>query len=59
MTAIFASDASKAVVEVTAVQIPINNPPDIGTEKPILVFKPFLIDLSECLEMVFNAPIVS
>jgi hypothetical protein len=55
MTTLFASDAGKPVVEVTAVEIPVNHLPDIGTEKPILFFKPLFIHLSECLEMIFNS----
>jgi len=52
MPALFASDPGKAVVEVTAVEISIDDLPDIGTEEPILFFKPFLIDLLKRFEMV-------
>ena len=55
MAAVRASDAGKSVVEDTALQIPINNLSHIGSKKPILPLKPILIDLLECLEMIFNS----
>jgi hypothetical protein len=54
----FASDASKSIVEVTAVEIPLIDLLDIRTEKAIPLFKPFLIDLFECFEMILNTPTV-
>jgi len=59
VAALLASDAGKSIMEVTAVEIPVNDLLDIRTEKAIPFFKPLLVDLSECLEMVFNAPVVS
>jgi hypothetical protein len=30
----------------------------LRTEKPMLFFKPFVIDLFECFEVILNTPIV-
>ena len=59
MATLLASDAGKSITEITAVEISVNDPLDIRTEKPILFFKPFLIDLFECFEVILNTPIVS
>ncbi len=58
MAALLASDAGKSIMEVTAVEIPVNDPLDMRTEKPILFFKPLLLDLPGCLKMVFNATVI-
>ncbi len=59
MAALLASDSGQSVMEFTAVEIPVNDMLDIRTEKAIQFFKPLLVHLSECLEMVFSAPVVS
>lgn len=58
VTAVLTSDPGKSVMEDTAVEISINDVLHIGTEKAVLFFKPLFIDLSECLEMVFNTPVI-
>jgi hypothetical protein len=45
MATLRAFDAGKSIMEVTAVEIPLNDLLDVRPEKPILFFKPFLIDL--------------
>ena len=58
MAALPTFNTDESVVEIATIEIPIDDLPDIGTEKPILFFKPFLIDVYECLKMIFNAPII-
>ena len=48
MAALPTFNTDESVVEIATIEIPIDDLPDIGTEKPILFFKPFLIDVSEC-----------
>ena len=40
MAAVFAFHTGKAVVEIAAVQIPVNDLLKIGTVEPVLTFKP-------------------
>jgi hypothetical protein len=48
----------KAVVEIAAVQIPVDDFLDIGTEKPILSFEPFLVDLEKGFKMVLRTTVI-
>jgi len=58
VTAVLTSDPGKSVMEDTTVQIMVNNLSHIGSKKPVRPLKPILIDLLECLEMVFNTPVI-
>ena len=58
MAALPTFNTGESVVEITTVEIPIDDLSDIGTEEAILFFKPFLIDLSKCFGVIFNTPIV-
>jgi hypothetical protein len=58
VAAVFASHAGETVVEITAVQIPINDFLDIGAEKSIEPFKPLFIDLNKGFKMIFDAPVI-
>ncbi len=48
----------KAIVQDTTIKIAVNNLSQIRPEKAILPFKALLIDLLECLKMVFNTAII-
>jgi len=49
MTAFSTSDPGKAVMKNPAVQVAVNDGPEIGAVKPIGSLKPFLIDPFEVL----------
>jgi len=58
MATILALHAGKTVMENTAVQIPVDDFLDIGTEKSILPFKSFLINLEKGFKMILHAPVI-
>jgi hypothetical protein len=58
MTAISTPHPSKTVMTNPTVKISIDNPPHIGSEKPILLGKAFIIDLIKSLKVVLNRLIV-
>jgi hypothetical protein len=58
VAAVFAFHAGKAVVENPAVQIPVDDLLDIGTEKSIVPFKSFLINLAKGFKMILHAPVI-
>jgi hypothetical protein len=58
MAAIGASDTGKAVVEVAAVQIPIDHLPKVGPKEAVLFFKALLVDLLKRLKVVSNTLII-
>lgn len=56
--AVFAIHSGKALAQVTAIQIPMDNLLDIGAEKSILPLAPLLIDLNKGFKMVLDTPVV-
>ena len=58
VAAVFAFHASKAVVQIAAIEIPVDDLLDIGTEKSILPFKSFLINLEKSFKMILHAPVI-
>jgi len=58
MTAIFASDPGKAVMQNPTVQIAVNHLLYIRTEEPVFPLKPVLINLFEPFKIVFNTLVI-
>lgn len=58
MAAVFALNADKAVVQIPAIQIPVDDLLDIGAKKSILPFKPCLVDLEKGFKMILYAPVI-
>ena len=48
----------KAVVQVAANEIPVDDLLDIGTEKSIVPFKSFLINLAKGFKIILHAPVI-
>lgn len=45
-------------MEDAAIEITVNDLPDIGTKEAVLLYKAIVIDLVELLEMILNALII-
>ena len=58
MATIPALDSDKTVMQIAAVEIPINDLFHIWAKRAILLLKPILINLFKGLEMILNAPVV-
>jgi len=58
MAAVFTLHTGETVVQVAAVQIPVDDLLYIGTEKSIESFKTFLIDLEKGFKMILHAPVI-
>ena len=58
IAAVFALHPGKAVVQIAAVQVPVNDLLEVGTPKPIRPFEPLPVDLNKGFEMVFHATII-
>ena len=58
MAAVFAFHAGKAVVQIPAIQITVDDFLNIGTEKSIVPFKSFFIDLDKSVKMIFHATVI-
>jgi hypothetical protein len=58
VVAVFALHACEAVVQISAIQIPVDDLLDIGAKKSILPFKPLLIDLEKGFKMILHAPVI-
>jgi hypothetical protein len=58
MVAMPALHPGKAVVQVAAFQIAVDDPIEVGTPEPVMPFEPLLVDLNKGLKMVFDAPII-
>ena len=58
VTAVFAFDASKAVVRIAAIEITIDHLLDIGPPETVLPGKMLLIDPDEGLEIVLHAAVI-
>ena len=54
MAAVFTLHTGKAVVQITAVQIAVNDLLEIGAVESVLPLKLFLIDLDKGFKMIFN-----
>jgi hypothetical protein len=52
------SDTCKTIMKDTAIKIALYNVFHIGTEKAILLCEPVIMNLLQCLEMIFNALII-
>ena len=49
MAAVFAFHTGKAIVQIAAIKITVNDLPEIGTEESVGTLKPFLVDPDEGL----------
>ena len=58
MSAVFASNSGKAVMEDAAIEVTVNNHFDIRTQKTILFGKTVVIDLFKSLKMILNTLII-
>jgi hypothetical protein len=58
MAAVFAFHTGEAIVQIAAIEIPVNDLLEIGTEKSILPFKSFLINLEKGFKMILHAPVI-
>ena len=58
VTAVFTLHAGETVVQVAAVQIPVDDLLYIGTEKSIESFKTFPVDLEKDFKMILHAPVI-
>ena len=58
MTAIFASNPGKPIMQPPAVHIPVNHLLDIRPKKSISLLETIFINLFKCFQIVLNAPIV-
>jgi len=58
MVAIPALYPGKAVVQVAALQVAVNDLPKVGPPETVPPFETFLINLNKGLKMVFHAPVI-
>ena len=58
VSAIFAFYAGEAIVQISVIEIAVDDLLNIGTEKSILLFKLFLINLEKGFMMILHAPVV-
>ena len=58
MAAVFASHPGEAIMEDAAIEVTVNDPFDIRTQKTILFGKTVVVDLFKSLEMIFNTLII-
>jgi hypothetical protein len=58
MVAIPALHPGKAVVQVSAFQVAVNDLLKVGTPEPVWPFEPLLVDLNKGLKMVLHAPVI-
>ena len=58
MAAIRAFHPGKAVVEVAAFQVALNDLLEVGPPEPVPPFEPLLVDLNKGLKMVFHTPVI-
>ena len=58
MVAIPALHPGKAVVQVPAFQVALNDLLKVGTPEPVCSFEPLLVALNKCFKRVFHAPVI-
>ena len=58
MAAIPTTHPGKAIFQNAAIQVAVDDLPDVGSQEAVLPWKPVVIDLPESLKMVFHALIV-
>ena len=58
VVAVFTLHPGKAVVQIAAIKITVNDIPEIGTEESIGPFKPFLVDLDEGFQMIYDTAVI-
>jgi hypothetical protein len=58
VVAIPALHPGKAVVQVPAFQVAVNDLLKVGTPEPVWPFEPLLVDLKKGFQMVFHAPVI-
>ena len=58
MVTIPALYAGKTIVQIAAVQVPVNNLLEIGAVESVLTFEPFFIDLDKVFKMVLHALVI-
>jgi len=56
--AVFTFHPGKAVVQITAVKITVNDLPEIGTEESVGPLKPFLVDPDEGFQMILDTAVI-
>ena len=58
VVAVFTLHPGKAIVQVAAIKITVNDLPKIGSEESIGLLKAFLVDLDEGFQMIFDTPVI-
>ena len=58
MVAVSAFHAGKAIAQVAAVQVPVDDLPEVGTEESIGPLKSFFVILDEGFQMILDASII-
>ena len=58
MVAIPALHPGKAVVQVAAIQVAVNDLLEVGAPEPVRPFEPLLVELNKVLKMVLHAPVI-
>jgi hypothetical protein len=59
VVAVFIFHPGKAIVQIAAIKITVNDLLEIGTEESVGPLKPFLIDLDKGFQMIFNTAIIN
>jgi len=58
MVAIPALHPGKAMLQVSAFQVAVNDLLKVGPPEPVWPFEPVLVDLNKGFKMVFHAPVI-
>ena len=58
VVAVFTFHPGKAIVQIAAIKITVNDLLEIGTEESVGPLKPFLIDLDKASQMIFDTAII-
>ena len=56
--AVFTLHAGKAVVQIAAIKITVNDLLEIGPEESVRPLKPFLVDLDEGFKMILDTAVI-
>jgi hypothetical protein len=58
VVAVFTLHPSKAIVQIAAIKITVNDLLEIGTEESVGPLKPFLVDLDEGFQMILDTAVI-
>jgi hypothetical protein len=58
MAAVAALHAGEAIVQISTIEIPVNDLREIGSPESVFPFEPFLIDIEKGFKIIIHAPVI-